>query len=149
MWTKVTRIKTLPIQGCRMPQLWKTWSHIALVSRSPKKKPQSCQQSPKKTRLGTKYVTSAEDKGPESVENEESLSLYTVGGVTTPPMKVPLTVNGKSFTMELDRAAVTIVLERTHSDLFPNLPTQKSDVLLKTYTREQLPVIGDVSVHVQ
>ena len=38
------------------------------------------------------YVTSAEDKVPASVKNEESLPLYTVGVVTTPPIQEPLTV---------------------------------------------------------
>ena len=52
--------------------------------------------------------------------------------------------------MELDtRAAVTIVSKRKYNNLFPSLSTQKSDVLLKTYTGEPLPVIRDVSVHVQ
>ena len=69
--------------------------HIAPVCRSPKKKHQPRRNNPKKAGLGTRYVTAANDQDPEPEEDEESLPLYTVGGGATPPIKVPLTVDGK------------------------------------------------------
>ena len=95
-------------------------------------------------------MTTTHDQEPESKEDDESLPLYTVGGGATPPIKVPLLVDGKSLTMELDTgAAVTIVSEKQYKDLFPHLPLQESQVLLKTYSGEQLPVVSDVPVQVQ
>ena len=73
-----------------------------------------------------------------------------MGGVTTPPIKVHLAVNGKRLMIKLDTGtALLTVSKRTYNNLFSSLWIQKSDVLLKTYMREQLPVIGVVSVHVQ
>ena len=86
----------------------------------------------------------------ESEDDNESLPLYTVGGGATPPIKVSLIVDGKSLTIELDTGAVAaIVSEKQYKDLFPHLPLQQSQVLLKNYLGEQLPVVGDVRVQVQ
>ena len=124
--------------------------HIAPVCRSPKKKRQPRRNNSRRPGLGTKYVTTTHDQEPESEEDDESLPLYTVGGGATPPIKVPLLVDGKSLTMELDTgAAVTIVSEKQYKDLFPHLPLQESQVLLKTYSGEQLPVVSEVRVQVQ
>ena len=126
--------------------------HIATVCRSPKKKRQPGRHPSKKSGLGTKYVTTTRNQEPDSEEdvNDESLPLYTVGGGATPPIKVPLLVDGKSLTMELDTgAAITIVSEKQYKDLFSHLPLKESQVLLKTYSGEQLPVVGDVTVRVQ
>ena len=121
--------------------------HIAPVCRSLKKK---CQPWRKKPGLGTKYVTTTDDQEPELEKDNESLPLYTVGGGATPPIKVPLSVEGKLLSMELDTgAAVTIVSEKQYNDFFSNLPLKKSQVLLKTYSGEQLSVIGDADVRVQ
>ena len=86
-------------------------------------------------------MTTTHDQEPESEEDDESLPLYTVGGgATPPPIKVPLLVDGKSLTMELDAgAAVTIVSEKQYKDLFPHLPLQESQVLLKTYSESSCP----------
>lgn len=89
-------------------------------------------------------TTHDQEPDPEEDVNDESLPLYTVGGAT-PPIKVPLLVDGKSLTMELDTgAAITIVSEKQYKDLFPHLPLKESQVLLKTYSGEQLSVVGDV-----
>ena len=84
-------------------------------------------------------MTTTHDLKPESEDDDESLPLYTVGVGATPPIKVPLLVDGKSLTMELDTgAAVTIVSEKQYKDLFPLLPLQELQVLLKTLLGEQL-----------
>ena len=73
-----------------------------------------------------------------------------MGGGATPPIKVPLSVEGKLLSMELDTgAAVTIVSEKQYNDFFSNLPLKKSQVLFKTYSGEQMSVIGDADVRVQ
>ena len=56
-----------------------------------------------------------------------SLPLYTVGGGATPPIKVPLLVDGKSLTMELDTgAAVTVVSDKQYKDLSSHISHSRS-----------------------
>ena len=49
--------------------------------------------------------------------------------------------------MELDTGA-TIISEKQYNDLFSDLPLRESPVLLKTYSGEGLPVIGDMDATV-
>ena len=95
-------------------------------------------------------MTTTHDQERESEDYNESLPLYTVGGGATPLLRYPSLVDGKSLTIELDTGAVAaIVSEKQYKDLFPQLPLQESQVLLKTYSGEQLPMVGDVHVQVQ
>ena len=90
-----------------------------------------------------KYVTADE---PESTGDEECLPLFTVGGGTTPPIKVPLIINDASITMELDTgAAVTIISEKDFKQFFENTPLSKSELLLKTYSGDRLTVLGTIN----
>ena len=87
--------------------------HIAPACRSPKKRP-TRKNNPTKPHSQPadlqKYVTADELV---STGDEECLPLFTVGGGTTPPIKVPLIINNASITMELDTgAAVTIISEK-------------------------------------
>ena len=134
--------------------------HIASVCRSKPKRPnpmagQRQQQSHQRRqghRLGTKYVMAKADEtnaGSESPD-DEYLPLYTVGGSATPPIEIPLLINNVKMGMELDTgAAVTIISEKTCMELFPDATLRNSPVLLKTYSGEHLPVVGDMDVRVQ
>ena len=76
--------------------------------------------------------------------------LYTVGTKSaTQPITVELSLNGKPITMEVDTGtAVSLISERTHKALFPETKPKKSSIVLKTYTDERMPVIGESSVEV-
>ena len=51
--------------------------------------------------------------------------------------------------MELDTgAAMTIMSEKQYRELFPDVALRKSEVLLKTYSGERLPIVGDSVVKV-
>ena len=130
--------------------------HIAAVCRSAKKPTNPKTRPPRRGnwkrytsrehRPQTKYVA-AEDNSPS--ENEEQLPVYTVGGGTTPPIKVPVVINDKSVCMELDTgAAVTIMPEKLYQELFPGVQLRTSHILLKTYTGERLSVVGESVVRV-
>ena len=58
-------------------------------------------------------------------------------------------VNGKSVKMELDTgAAVSIISEEAKVKEFPGVVLWNSDVILRTYTTQQLPVVGVMDVQV-
>ena len=59
-------------------------------------------------------------------------------------------LNGVTHSMELDTgAAITVISEAKCQELFPGAMFRKSDLLLKTYTGEPLPVIGELNVQVR
>ena len=132
--------------------------HIASVCRSkkttqqPHTRSRRTQRRPKKdsrtSTQGTNYVAPEGDQEWES--ESDSLPLHQIGGSSTPPIKVPLVINGRLHEMELDTgAAVTIISEKKFRELFPETQLTRSSVLLKTYTGERLSVAGDANVRVQ
>ena len=51
--------------------------------------------------------------------------------------------------MEVDTgAAVSVVSEDTYKKLFFNLPLKRASVCLKTFTGEQIPILGEIAVEV-
>ena len=51
--------------------------------------------------------------------------------------------------MELDTGAAVSVISRSIKDKYlPNVPLQESQVVLRTYTNEKLPIVGEMKVHV-
>ena len=46
-------------------------------------------------------------------------------------------------------AAVSIISDATHKAMFPALKIYRSNLLLKTYTEEQIPLVGNIHVHVK
>ena len=64
-------------------------------------------------------------------------------------IKVDLKVNNVEVVMELDKgASLTIMSEKTLKHKFPHLELQPSAVILKTYSGEQLTVLGRAQVKV-
>ena len=65
------------------------------------------------------------------------------------PFIVELQVKGNAITFEVDTgAAVSIMPEENFRYHFPNELISKSTLQLKTYTKDKLPVIGEVKVPV-
>lgn len=61
----------------------------------------------------------------------------------SPPIVVDMEVNGRSINTEVDTgAAVSIISEEVKWQQLPFVPLQKSDVILQTYTSENLVVLG-------
>ena len=46
-------------------------------------------------------------------------------------------------------AAVSVISEQTRKKMFPDVPLSKSTLLLKTYTGEVMPVLGEMKVEVK
>ena len=68
---------------------------------------------------------------------------------TQPSIKVDLKVNNVEVVMELDTgASLTIMSEKTFKHRLPHLELQPSAVILKTYSGEQLTVLGQAQVKV-
>lgn len=51
----------------------------------------------------TKFVTTEE-------HNADTLPLHSVGGGSTPPIKVPLVINNTLLNMELDTGATILIM---------------------------------------
>ena len=65
------------------------------------------------------------------------------------PIMVTLDVEGKALEMEVDTgAAYSVISNVTYKASFSDIKLRKSDVLLKTYTNERIPVIGQLNVNV-
>lgn len=59
------------------------------------------------------------------------------------PLKVQLIINGREVKMEVDTgAAVSLVSEKTFHQLWPNGRLQPSNIVLRTYSGEQIEVRG-------
>ena len=91
----------------------------------------------------TKWIASA--------DNQEEESLFVVmGRSSSGPYQVELQVNGKPLTMEVDTGAgVSIAAESVLAPMFPAMQLEESNVLLKTYTGQTIPVKGSVMVDVE
>ena len=62
---------------------------------------------------------------------------------------IPVKVNGKDYSMELDTgASVSIMSEEDWKKRFPTAPLQRSQVKLRTYTGEALDIVGQAHVQI-
>jgi len=65
-------------------------------------------------------------------------------------MYVKMQIDGVPLTMEIDTgAAVTIISERTQQTHFPQATLRPTQVKLRTYTGEPMPVLGELAVEVK
>ena len=123
--------------------------HIAPVCRSSQRSGAKRQdrQGRKRQPHKTKYVA-------ESAEDEESggsdeFQLFTLETKSSQPITVDLQVEGKPLTMEVDTgAAVAIISEHTRKEILPQTKPHASKIILKTYTDERMPVVGELTVEV-
>ena len=95
----------------------------------------------------TKWVATTEPSQPQ--DNQEEY-LYVISNKSTAPYKVQLEVKGKPLTMEVDTgAAVSLAPESAVESLLSSSELLPSNVILKTYTGEQIPVKGSLLVDVK
>ena len=93
----------------------------------------------------TKWIESSDT----DEQKRDDLPLYTISDKINKPFLVELQVRGNVITFEVDTgAAVTIMSEDNFRYHFPSEPISKSTLELKTYTKDKLPVIGEVKVPV-
>ena len=59
-------------------------------------------------------------------------------------------IEGKNLTMEVDTgAAVSAISENTYKLFFKHIKPQKSTLILRTYPREPLQILGEIQVQVK
>ena len=76
--------------------------------------------------------------------------VHDVGRYSSDPVYVHMLINGKKLSMELDTGAeVSIILEKTRKEIFPEVKLRPSELKLKTYTNEPMKVTGTLKVKVQ
>ena len=78
-------------------------------------------------------------------------TLFTLPSQQTKPLQTDVEVEGHHRNMEIDTgAAVSIISEKTHASLshLQKLSLQPTQVRLRTYTGESIPVLGELSVNV-
>jgi hypothetical protein len=90
----------------------------------------------------------------EDSPNEESAppaySMFTFGHKSTTPYKVNISINGTSIDMEIDTgASLSVISEATYVDLHSEgkvPPLGNTDVILRTYTGEEVKPKGSLEV---
>lgn len=91
---------------------------------------------------------SVNDRASASDSNE--LQIFTVGAKSSTPISVDVLINEEQLFMEVDTgAAVSIITEQTLKAIAPDATLKSWRVVLKTYTGEQMPVLGELQVKVQ
>ena len=81
----------------------------------------------------------------------DELHLFAIGSSSKPqPIKCKALIEGKPNTMEFDTGAeVSLISEGTRESLFSLMQPAQSSIILKTYTVEVMPVVGELQVNVQ
>ena len=86
----------------------------------------------------------------DSHDTESSeYTLFTLPFQHTKPLQTDIEIEGHHLSMEIDTgAAVSIISDRTRTSLpyLEKLPLQPTQVTLRTYTGESIPVLGELSV---
>ena len=123
--------------------------HIKAVCKGKREnaKQQSKPHRPRQTRwIG---VTDADSISAEESDKSDDMALFTLQSESTPPILVHLQLNGQQVSMELDTgAAMSLISETTKQKLFPSVALRSSEMMLKTYTAEQIEVVGEFDANV-
>ena len=83
-------------------------------------------------------------------QEEEAVPLFALSTQVHQPITVDMLVNDVSVQMEVDTgAALSIMSQEQQEQIFPSAHLHKSNVVLRTYSAEQLKVVGEMLVHVQ
>ncbi len=116
--------------------------HISTVCRSAGKP-----RKPEQRSTNTVYAEGSSEAG-----DEEELHVFVLGrnSSKSAPLQCELKVQGKSLTMDIDTGAeVSLIAEDTYKEVLPELALSPSQVVLKTYTNQVIPVVGEATVTVQ
>jgi len=105
--------------------------------------------NPNKTnpnRPGGKYAKWIDETSPT---NDFDSTIFKLSGNSSNPFTVELIVEGNPLVFEVNTGtAVTPISELTYKEHCHNKPLQVSSLQLKTYTKEQLQVLGQLTVDV-
>ena len=87
----------------------------------------------------------------EADDKVEKYELYGINSASKPqPYKTFVEIDGKSLPLEIDSgASLTLVSERTLRDNLPDLKLSPSEISLRSYSGESIPVLGSVNVTVK
>ena len=98
-----------------------------------------------KKKLNTKHIKAAS----EDSNSEPKLCLNRINELTSEPIMVTLEMEGISLQIKLDTgAAYSIISEQMYHFEFSGMKLHSSYTLLKTYTAENIAVLGQLNVHV-
>ena len=85
----------------------------------------------------------------ETPNSNSDNSIFQLHGKSSKPFTVDLCIDGITLNFEVDTgAAVTLISEETYRKHFPRKSLQKTSLRLKTYTNDQVHVLGQVTVDV-
>ena len=88
----------------------------------------------------------------EELDSEHSRSespLYAIRNNAHPPLVFHVSVDSIKLPMELDTGtAMSIISEYTKNSMFPEKQMHSSGVVLRTYTAETVPILGELEVDV-
>ena len=88
-------------------------------------------------RLSVQYLNKQE-------EQDDEFQIFKIGQTAPEPsIIIPLEINGVPVPMELDTgASLTVISETLWKEKFPTSTLEPSNIRLKTYTSEELKVVG-------
>ena len=84
-------------------------------------------------------------------DTDENYDLYAINSASKPqPYKTNVEINEKSIQLEIDTgASLTLVSEQTFRQHWPDSQLSPSEIILRSYSGESIPVLGCVDVHVK
>lgn len=117
-------------------------------------KPVCKSKSKSQHKSNTKYVNEecVSENVDECYDSSEQVSfgMYNVQSDTVKPYTVSLNVNGSNVEFELDSGSTrTVIDENMYQQHFQDCNLQNSDVILRCYNGELIPLLGEMSVNVQ
>lgn len=116
--------------------------HLARVCRSSTRN-----KSTRTKGRSSNYIAGAGDQ--DDAEDELRLPIFTMGGANIHPFLVAVKFNEKHLQMEVDTgAAMSVISRRTYRRLFSEIKLQKPTVHLKTYTGEEIRLVGQITASV-
>ena len=120
---------------------------IARVCRSGRALEESREQAAPRTRNRGQVHTI--EQTPVVDEEEMTFAMFRLEGKTHHPIIVTLEVNGVQLPMEVDTgAAVSVISSTTRDKFFPKCSLRSTMAVLTTYTGEQMPLAGKITVEV-
>ena len=117
--------------------------HIAKVCRSKSKGTRFVPQQSEKTHKVESHDLDADEPEPDAAEYK----LFTISSHKNAPIMIEFLANGQPLQMELDTgASISLISEQQYKQLQGAPPLEKSSVILRTYTGENLSILGSIRV---
>jgi predicted aspartyl protease len=133
------RFKEVTCHNCRRR------GHIAVVCCSKNK---NQYRAPFHRRAHRVDVVQEEGEG----SSEEELGIFNIHAVNseTPPIIMAMKLNGYTTNLELETgAAVTVINKQVWNKIARTAPMQHAEIILKTYTLENIEILGKGTVKVE